>query len=83
VHKVKENTPFGKYANVAWAEWAERACGGLWAKRSDRTSFFLKFCPTGPDRGEKEVGRGWAGKRIREEAGPKSRKRVFELKLDF
>jgi hypothetical protein len=33
--------------------------------------------------GEKEVGRGWAGKRIREEAGPKSRKRVSELKLDF
>jgi hypothetical protein len=81
VHKVKENTPFGKYANVAWAEWAERACGVLWAKRSDHTSF-LKFCPTGPDRGEKEVGRGWAGKRIREEARPKSRKRVSELKLD-
>jgi hypothetical protein len=29
------------------------------------------------------VGCGWAGKRIREEAGPKSGKRVSELKLDF
>jgi hypothetical protein len=50
VHKVKENTPFGKYANVAWAEWAERACGGLWVKRSDQTSFF-------------EVLSDWAGPR--------------------
>jgi hypothetical protein len=100
VRKVEENTPFGKYANVAWAEWAERACGGLWAKRPDRTSFQAesdklqnrtsfevekmdKFCPTGPDQGGKEVGHDWAGKRIREEAGPKSRKRVSELKLDF
>jgi hypothetical protein len=39
VRKVEENTPFGKYANMAWAEWAERACSGLWAKRTDRTSF--------------------------------------------
>jgi hypothetical protein len=42
VRKVEENTPFGKYANTAWAEWAkwaERACDGLWAKRPDRTSF--------------------------------------------
>jgi hypothetical protein len=39
VRKVEENTPFGKYANVAWAEWAERMCGGLWAKRPERTSF--------------------------------------------
>jgi hypothetical protein len=42
VRKVEENTPFGKYANVAWAEWdkwAERARGGIWAKRPDRTSF--------------------------------------------
>jgi hypothetical protein len=30
-----------------------------------------------------EVGRGWAGKRIREEAGPKSRKRISELKFGF
>jgi hypothetical protein len=29
------------------------------------------------------VGRGWAGKRIREEAGPKSRKRISELKIGF
>jgi hypothetical protein len=29
VRKVEENTPFGKYANVAWAEWAERGAGGL------------------------------------------------------
>jgi hypothetical protein len=29
VCKVKENTPFGKYANAAWAEWAERGAGGL------------------------------------------------------
>jgi hypothetical protein len=27
------------------------------------------------------VGRDWAGKRIREEAGPKSRKRISELKI--
>jgi hypothetical protein len=42
VRKVEENTPFGKYANAAWAEWAkwaERARGSLWAKRLDRTSF--------------------------------------------
>jgi hypothetical protein len=42
VRKVEENTPFGKYANAAWAEWAkwaERMCGGLWAKRSDQISF--------------------------------------------
>jgi hypothetical protein len=42
VHKVKENMPFGKYTNVAWAEWAkwaERVRGGLWVKRPDRTSF--------------------------------------------
>jgi hypothetical protein len=42
VRKVEENTPFGKYANAAWAEWAkwaERARGSLWAKRPDRTSF--------------------------------------------
>jgi hypothetical protein len=29
VRKVEENTPFGKYANAAWAEWAERGTGGL------------------------------------------------------
>ncbi len=29
MRKVEENTPFGKYANVAWAEWAERGAGGL------------------------------------------------------
>jgi hypothetical protein len=29
------------------------------------------------------VGRGWAGKTIREEAGPKSRKRISELKIRF
>jgi hypothetical protein len=29
------------------------------------------------------VCRGWAGKRIREEAGPKSRKRISELKIGF
>jgi hypothetical protein len=29
VRKVEENTPFGKYANTAWAEWAERGVGGL------------------------------------------------------
>jgi hypothetical protein len=29
VRKVKGNTPFGKYANAAWAEWAERESGGL------------------------------------------------------
>jgi hypothetical protein len=45
VRKVEENTPFGKYANVAWAEWtkwAEHARRGLWAKRPDQTSFQAK-----------------------------------------
>jgi hypothetical protein len=28
VRKVEENTPFGKYANAAWAVWAERGAGG-------------------------------------------------------
>jgi hypothetical protein len=42
VRNVEENTPFGKYANAAWAEWAKwakRAHGGMWAKRPDQTSF--------------------------------------------
>jgi hypothetical protein len=30
VHKVEENTPFGKYTNTVWAEWAELGAGGLW-----------------------------------------------------
>jgi hypothetical protein len=30
-----------------------------------------------------EVGHGWARKRIREEAWPKSRKRISELKIGF
>jgi hypothetical protein len=29
VRKVEGNTPFGKYANAAWAEWVERGSGGL------------------------------------------------------
>jgi hypothetical protein len=29
VRKVEENTPFGKYAIAAWAEWAERGAGDL------------------------------------------------------
>jgi hypothetical protein len=29
VRKVEENTPFRKYANAAWAEWAEQEPGGL------------------------------------------------------
>jgi hypothetical protein len=29
VPKVEENTPFEKYANTAWAEWAERGASGL------------------------------------------------------
>jgi hypothetical protein len=29
------------------------------------------------------VGHDWAGRRIREEVGPKSRKRIFELKIGF
>jgi hypothetical protein len=29
LRKVKENTPFGKYANAAWAEWVERGAGSL------------------------------------------------------
>jgi hypothetical protein len=111
VRKVEENTPFGKYANAAWAEWAkwaERARGGLWAKRPDRTSFQAesdkfwtgenrqvaktdKFCSdekwTSSVRlgrtGREVVGHGWAGKRIGEVAGPKSRKRISELKIGF
>jgi hypothetical protein len=34
MRKVKGNTPFGKYAKAAWAEWAERRPGGLRAKRA-------------------------------------------------
>jgi hypothetical protein len=30
VRKVEENTPFGTYANMAWAEWAEKGASGLW-----------------------------------------------------
>jgi hypothetical protein len=30
LRKVKDNTPFGKYANAAWAEWAK------WAERARR-----------------------------------------------
>jgi hypothetical protein len=30
VRKVEVNTSFSKYANVAWAEWAERGAGGRW-----------------------------------------------------
>jgi hypothetical protein len=30
VRKVEENMPFGKYTNVAWAEWVEWGAGGLW-----------------------------------------------------
>jgi hypothetical protein len=30
VRKLEENTPFGKYASAAWAEWTERGAGGLW-----------------------------------------------------
>jgi hypothetical protein len=29
VRNVEQNTPFRKYANTAWAEWAERGAGGL------------------------------------------------------
>jgi hypothetical protein len=29
VRKVEENTPFGGYANAAWAEWAERGASSL------------------------------------------------------
>jgi hypothetical protein len=45
VCKVEENTPFGKYANAAWAEWAkwiEQVHGGPWVKRPDRTSFVVE-----------------------------------------
>jgi hypothetical protein len=31
--KLEEEAPFGKYAKAAQAEWAERAHGGLRAKR--------------------------------------------------
>jgi hypothetical protein len=36
VRKVKENTPFGKYANAGWAEWAERGAGGLQGRAGQR-----------------------------------------------
>jgi hypothetical protein len=36
VRKVEENTPFGKYANAAGAEWAERGAGGLWGGSGQR-----------------------------------------------
>jgi hypothetical protein len=39
LRKLEEEAPFGKYAKVAQAEWAERARGGLRVKRPDRTSF--------------------------------------------
>jgi hypothetical protein len=29
VRKVEGNTPFGKYTNAAWPEWAERGSDGL------------------------------------------------------
>jgi hypothetical protein len=29
VRKVEQNTPFRKYANAAWAEWADRGAGAL------------------------------------------------------
>jgi hypothetical protein len=36
VRKVEENTPFRKYANAAWAEWAERGAGVLWGRAGQR-----------------------------------------------
>jgi hypothetical protein len=33
LRKLEEEAPFGKYAKTAQAEWAERAHGGLQAKR--------------------------------------------------
>jgi hypothetical protein len=33
LRKLEEEAPFGKYAKAALAEWAERAHGGLRAKR--------------------------------------------------
>jgi hypothetical protein len=39
LRKLEEEAPFGKYAKAAQVEWAKRACGGLRAKRLDRTSF--------------------------------------------
>jgi hypothetical protein len=29
VRNVEENTPFRKYANAAWVDWAERGAGSL------------------------------------------------------
>jgi hypothetical protein len=36
VRKVEGNTPFGKYDNAAWAEWAERGSSGLWGVAGQR-----------------------------------------------
>jgi hypothetical protein len=34
--KVEGNTPSGKYAKAAWAEWVERGSGGLRGEASQR-----------------------------------------------
>jgi hypothetical protein len=45
LRKLKEEAPYGKYAKAAQAEWAERAHGGLRAKRSG----LLEAGPDGPE----------------------------------
>jgi hypothetical protein len=36
VRKVEANTPFRKYTNAAWAEWAKQGAGGLWGGAGQR-----------------------------------------------
>jgi hypothetical protein len=49
LRKLEEEAPFGKYAKVAQAEWAERVHGGLRAKRPR----LLGAGPVGPESEEK------------------------------
>jgi hypothetical protein len=49
LRKLEEEVPFGNYAKAALAEWAERAHGGLRAKRPG----LLGAGPVGPESEEK------------------------------
>jgi hypothetical protein len=51
LRKLKEEAPFGKYAKAALAEWAERAHGGLRAKRLG----LLGAAPVGPESEKKMI----------------------------
>jgi hypothetical protein len=54
LRKLEEEAPFGKYskdAQAEWADWAERAHGGLWAKRLG----LLGAGPVGPESEKKMI----------------------------